>query len=232
MKAPTKILLVEDDTTLAMIVADTLQREKFDVVTATDGVKGLECFKAFDIGLVIADVMMPLMDGFTMVREIRTLDARVPVLFLTAKSQIEDVVEGFDIGGNDYLRKPFKILELVARVKALLRTVVPRSAELCYIGRYIFNPQAQTLTLPQVGTVQLSHIEACLLRQLYDNINENVSSDSLERILWNRQNLWSRNSLHGFIHKLRHYLRHDPAVKILNQRGIGYKLVCVSTIVE
>ena len=129
-----RILLVEDDSTLSMIVSETLQRDGFEVLTAGDGEDGLRKFTRHGADLIIADVMMPRMDGFEMGRRIRQLDRNVPLLFLTAKSEIDDIVEGFELGGNDYLKKPFKMLELIVRIKALLRRNVREEDNLFEIG--------------------------------------------------------------------------------------------------
>lgn len=120
-----KILFVEDEKDLTLIVADTLREQGYDIITAADGIEGLEKFKAEAADIVVADVMMPKMDGFTMAKEIRKLSPTVPLLFLTAKSTIDDVEEGFEIGANDYLKKPFELRELIVRIKALLRRHTP-----------------------------------------------------------------------------------------------------------
>lgn len=120
-----KILFVEDEKDLTLIVADTLRGQGYDIITAADGIEGLEKFKAEAADIVVADVMMPKMDGFTMAKEIRKLSPTVPLLFLTAKSTIDDVEEGFEIGANDYLKKPFELRELIVRIKALLRRHTP-----------------------------------------------------------------------------------------------------------
>lgn len=219
-----KILLVEDDDTLSMIVADTLRRDGFEVMVATDGARGLEKFVAHRPDIVVADVMMPRLDGFEMARKIRQMDSIVPILFLTAKSSIEDIVEGFGLGGNDYLKKPFKMLELIVRIKALLRRVVqPEKLEIS-IGNYTLNIAAQTLECSGKSSIELSLIELKLLKELAENVGHTVDTTVLVTYIWQRDDQWSRNSLHGFIFKLRHYLRHDPAISIINQRGIGYML--------
>lgn len=116
-----KILFVEDEEDLTLIVSDTLRGQGYDIITAADGIQGLEKFKSEGADIVVADVMMPKMDGFTMAKEIRKLSPTVPLLFLTAKSTIDDVEQGFEIGANDYLKKPFELRELIVRIKALLR---------------------------------------------------------------------------------------------------------------
>lgn len=220
-----KILLVEDEADLALIVADTLREQGYDVDTASDGVSGLCRFMDGGADIVVADVMMPRMDGFTMARNIRKVSPAVPLLFLTAKSAVSDVEEGFEIGANDYLKKPFELRELIVRIKALLRhygteRTAPRK---CRIGSYIFDQAAQTLTVEGEVTI-LSNFEALILHRLVKDMGKTVDASDLMLSLWQRDDPSNRNSLHGYIHKLRRLLRHDPAVNIINQRGFGYML--------
>ena len=219
-----RILLVEDDSTLSMIVSETLQRDGFEVLTAGDGEDGLRKFTRHGADLIIADVMMPRMDGFEMGRRIRQLDRNVPLLFLTAKSEIDDIVEGFELGGNDYLKKPFKMLELIVRIKALLRRNVREEDNLFEIGSYTLDLSTQVLSHKDNGGIELSLIEAKLLRELIVNVGHTVDASTMMQLIWQRDDPYSRNSLHGFIHKLRNYLRHDQSISLINQRGIGYML--------
>lgn len=219
-----RILLVEDDPTLAMIISETLQRDGFAVTTADDGEAGLSRYARDGADLIIADVMMPKMDGFDMARSIRRLAPDVPLIFLTARSEIGDIVEGFESGANDYLKKPFKMLELIVRIKALLRRNLPRADAIFSIGSYTLDMNTQTLSAPGHSPTALSAIEARLLKVLAENACTTVDAPALMLLIWQRDDPHSRNSLHGFIHKLRHYLRHDPAISIINQRGIGYML--------
>lgn len=219
-----RILLVEDDSTLLMIVSETLQRDGFEVLTAGDGEDGLRKFTRHGADLIIADVMMPRMDGFEMGRRIRQLDRNVPLLFLTAKSEIDDIVEGFELGGNDYLKKPFKMLELIVRIKALLRRNVREEDNLFEIGAYTLDLSTQVLSHKDNGGIELSLIEAKLLRELIVNVGHTVDASTMMQLIWQRDDPYSRNSLHGFIHKLRNYLRHDQSISLINQRGIGYML--------
>ena len=147
------ILLVEDDSTLSMIISETLQRDGFDVLTADNGEDGLKQFTRHGADLIIADVMMPRMDGFEMGRKIRQINRNVPLLFLTAKSEIDDIVEGFELGGNDYLKKPFKMLELIVRIKALLRRNVHDEDNRFEIGKYTLDLSMQMLSHPDKGIV-------------------------------------------------------------------------------
>lgn len=223
-----RILLVEDDTTLSMIIAETLQRYGFDVATADNGEKGLSHFVKNGADLIIADVMMPKMDGFTLGRKIRQINRDVPLLYLTAKSNINDIVEGFETGGNDYLKKPFQMMELIMRIKALLRKNIAAGDTIYTIGRYILNLSTQTLEYPGIFSTKLSFIETKILKELCINVGHTVEADTLMKLVWQRDDLYSRNSLHGFIQKIRHYLRHDPNIVLLNQRGIGYMLTIIN----
>ena len=221
-----KILFVEDEEDLTLIVADTLRGQGYEVIKAADGIAGLEKFKSEGADIVVADVMMPKMDGFSMAKEIRKLSPTVPLLFLTAKSTIDDVEEGFEIGANDYLKKPFELRELIVRIKALLRRYKPNRGEdiIFSIGRYFFNVTTQTLSL-EGQSVELSHFEAKILERLATNIGKTVDASELMIAVWQRDEPSNRNSLHGYIHKLRRALRHDPSISIINQRGFGYMLV-------
>ncbi len=221
-----KILFVEDEEDLTLIVADTLRGQGYEVVTAVDGVVGLEKFKTEAADIVVADVMMPKMDGFTMAKEIRKLSPTVPLLFLTAKSTIDDVEQGFEIGANDYLKKPFELRELIVRIKALLRRYGDnRTEDMQFaIGLYTFNVTTQTLACGDKET-ELSHFEAKILERLAINIGRTVNASELMIAVWQRDEQSNRNSLHGYIHKLRRALRYDPSISIINQRGFGYMLV-------
>ncbi len=226
-----KILFVEDEEDLTLIVADTLRGQGYDVITAADGIEGLEKFKTETADIVVADVMMPKMDGFTMAKEIRKLSPTVPLLFLTAKSTIDDIEEGFEIGANDYLKKPFELRELIVRIKALLRRYnTNRGEDIKFsIGRYIFNVTTQTLSLGG-QSMELSHFEAKILERLATSIGKTVDASELMIAVWQRDEPSNRNSLHGYIHKLRRALRHDPSIAIINQRGFGYMLTIKATV--
>ena len=220
-----KILFVEDERDLSLIVCDTLRQQGYDVVAAFDGIEGLAKYKTEGADLIVADVMMPRLDGFAMAKEIRRLSANVPIIFLTAKSTIDDVEEGFGIGANDYLKKPFELRELLVRIKALLRNKANSLAEnVTYdIGGYKFDATNQLLIFNEKGTV-ISNIEARILEKLASNIGKTVDASELMIAVWGRDEVSNRNSLHGYIHKLRRAFRHDPNICIINQRGVGYML--------
>lgn len=218
-----RILFVEDDDTLAMIVVETLRRDGFEVFTASDGEEGLLRYSRLKPDIIVADVMMPKMDGFEMARKIRQIDKNVPLLFLTAKSEIDDIVTGFELGGNDYLKKPFRMLELIVRIKALLRRNIHEEDDAYPVGDYILRTDTQTLTNAD-KSIELSSIETRLLKELIVNKGHTVEASALMVLIWQRDDPYSRNSLHGFIHKLRQYLSSDNSISIINQRGIGYML--------
>lgn len=225
-----KVLLVEDEHTLAMIIKDTLEGQGFLIHTAADGEEGLRLFFDLRPDVLVADVMMPRMDGFEMVRRIRQTDRRTPVLFLTARSAVNDVVEGFELGANDYLKKPFGMQELIVRIKALMGracTYTPpaESEQILYeIGRYQLDTRRQLLL--HEGTEQeLSHREAGILRLLCQNRNCVVNMRDILLDLWGDDSFFNQRSLHVFITKLRHKLAKDDHIRIINVRGIGYKLI-------
>lgn len=223
MKA--KILFVEDERDLSLIVCDTLRQQGYEVAAAFDGIGGLAEYRAAGADLVVADVMMPRMDGFAMAKEIRRTSPDVPIIFLTAKSTIDDVEQGFDIGANDYLKKPFELRELLVRIKALLRNKAtsPGASSTYVIGGYRFDSTGQLLIFNGKET-EISNIEARLLEKLAANIGRTVDASALMIAVWGRDEVSNRNSLHGYIHKLRRALRHDPDIRIVNQRGLGYML--------
>lgn len=225
-----KVLLVEDEQTLAMIIKNTLEGQGFLIHTAADGEEGLHLFFDLRPDVLVADVMMPRMDGFEMVRRIRQTDRHTPVLFLTARSAVNDVVEGFELGANDYLKKPFGMQELIVRIKALMGracTYTPsaESEQILYeIGRYQLDTRRQLLL--HEGTEQeLSHREAGILRLLCQNRNCVVNMRDILLDLWGDDSFFNQRSLHVFITKLRHKLAKDDHIRIINVRGIGYKLI-------
>lgn len=165
-----------------------------------------------------------------MAKEIRKLSPAVPLLFLTAKSTIDDVEEGFAIGANDYLKKPFELRELIVRIKSLLRRYdTDRGEDIKYsLGSYIFNVSTQTLSL-NGQSVELSHFEARILELLAANIGKTVDASELMIAVWQRDEPSNRNSLHGYIHKLRRTLLQDTSISIINRRGFGYMLTVDNT---
>ncbi len=222
------ILLVEDELTLGMIISDTLAENGFTMHTASNGEEGLRLFFELRPDVLVADVMMPKMDGFEMARRIRQSDKHTPILFLTARSAINDVVEGFELGGNDYLKKPFGMQELIIRIKALLGKASHFSEEVNLthyeIGHYLFHPIEQTLLYAGIKQ-ELSHRESEILKRLCDNRNQIVKTQDVLLDLWGDDSFFNSRSLHVFITKLRHKLSQDKQIRIVNIRGIGYKLI-------
>lgn len=228
-KEKINVLLVEDELTLAMIIKDTLEESGFKIHTAGDGEEGLRLFFDIRSDVLVADVMMPRMDGFEMVRRIRQTDKQTPVLFLTARSSINDVVEGFELGANDYLKKPFGMQELIIRIKALLGKAfsfdeVEKKATRFEIGNYLFDSVTQILSYAGLKQ-ELSHRESEILKRLSENRNQVVNTQNVLLELWGDDSFFNSRSLHVFITKLRHKLAQDERIRIVNVRGIGYKLI-------
>ncbi len=221
------LLFIEDEASLALIVKDSLEARGFEVRHAPDGEAGLRLFREQTPDVVIADVMMPKLDGFSLAEQIRRENATVPIIFLTARSQTADVVRGFELGGNDYLRKPFSMDELIVRVRALLQRapVVVAPAGPLTIGNYSFDYPRQCLTHADGTTETLSSREAELLKRLYDQRNQILERTAVLRELWGDDTFFNGRSLDVFITRLRRYLRLDPRLQIVNVRGIGYKLL-------
>lgn len=226
----TRILLIEDEATLRLIIGETLEQEGYEVSTARDGEEGLLLLRQQTPHLVVTDIMMPHLDGFALVKELRKTHPSVPVLFLSARTGAQDVVTGFELGGNDYLKKPFGMAELLIRIKVLLnRALVPPSRihESIRIGKYDFNPVNQSLVFngEESSRQTLSNREAEILRRLCESNPQILEMRQLLIEFWGDDSLYNARCLHVFITKLRHKLSSDPAVSILNVRGVGYKLV-------
>ena len=233
MSETINILLAEDERTLAMIIKDTLDGQGFQVTVAGDGEEALALFHSHKPDVIVADVMMPRLDGFEMVKRIRKTDQLTPIIFLTARSAVGDVVHGFEMGANDYLKKPFGMQELIVRIKALLGracTVMQQPVESevtrFTIGQFLFDAVVQRLTHVPTGTrAELSYRESEILHRLCLHPSEVVTSQSLLLELWGDDSFFNNKSLHVFITKLRHRLAQDPSLRIVNVRGIGYKLI-------
>ncbi len=226
MAEPTKILLAEDEVALGTIVKESLETRGFEVSYAKDGEEAKKLYETNKPELLVLDVMMPKKDGFTLVKEIRKVDDRIPIIFLSAKSRTEDVVEGFGYGANDYLKKPFSMEELIVRIKALLERKQGMSAsEDVEIGQYLFNFSKQVLSFDG-SEIMLTHREAQLLNELYRHKNELTERTLILNTLWGNDDFFSARSMDVFITKLRKKLTLDSEIQIMNVRGYGYKLVC------
>ncbi|MBJ7880309.1 response regulator transcription factor [Gelidibacter salicanalis] len=227
MNKPITILLAEDEPALGHIIKESLETRNFKVLLCDNGEKAKHVYQEQKPELLVLDVMMPKKDGFTLAKEIRTLDRTIPIIFLTAKSQTKDVVEGFTIGGNDYLKKPFSMEELIVRINNLLeRTNLQKTTEILTLGDYTFNFPKQTLKLRNDGITQLTHREAQLLFHLIKNKNQVLDRKLILNKLWGDDDFFNGRSMDVFISKLRKKLSADEKIQILNVRGFGYKLIC------
>ncbi len=227
-----KILLVEDDPNLGLLLQDYLQlKGKFDVVLCTDGEEGLKAFTKHNFDLCILDVMMPKKDGFTLGKDIRKVNERVPIIFATAKAMMEDKASAYDLGGDDYITKPFRIEELLLRINALLKRVSTKENTInepvqtqFEIGNYTFDYTTQLIHFN--GQQQkLSTKEAELLQLLCLKKNTVLTREEALLSIWHDDNYFNGRSMDVFLSKLRKYLREDPKVEILNVHGKGYKLL-------
>ncbi len=222
-----KILLAEDEPALGMIVRESLESRGFEVVFCEDGAQAKIAYENNKPDLLVLDVMMPKLDGFSLVKELRKRDQYIPIIFLTAKSRTEDVVEGFGYGANDYLKKPFSMEELIVRIEALLnRKNTQKISHEQVIGEFLFDCQKQTLThRPSQTTENLTHREAMLLNALANNMNELTDREMILKSLWGSDDFFNARSMDVFISKLRKKLSQDSRIQIINVRGYGYKLV-------
>lgn len=227
MNKTTTILLAEDEPALGMIIKESLETRNFKVLLCENGEKAFEVYKTQQPELLVLDVMMPKKDGFTLAKDIRAIDDTVPIIFLTAKSQTRDVVEGFTIGGNDYLKKPFSMEELIARINNLLhRSQIQKTSEIIQLGEYTFDFPKQTLQFKDELRIQLTHREAHLLFHLIKNKNQVLDRSLILNKLWGNDDFFNARSMDVFITKLRKKLSEDESIQILNVRGFGYKLIC------
>jgi len=221
------ILLAEDEPALGLIIKESLETRNFKVLLCQNGEKAFEIYKNKQPELLVLDVMMPKKDGFTLAKEVRIIDKTIPIIFLTAKSQTQDVVEGFTIGGNDYLKKPFSMEELIVRINNLLnKTKLQKTTEILLFGQYKFNFPKQLLQYKNEDEIQLTHRESHLLFHLLKNKNQVLDRSLILNKLWGNDDFFNARSMDVFITKLRKKLKKDETVQIINVRGFGYKLVC------
>ncbi len=226
MNRTIKILLAEDEPVLGQIVKESLETRNFEVLICEDGETAYRTYVSEKPELLVLDVMMPKKDGFTLAKEIRHENKHIPIIFLTAKSQTKDVVEGFEHGGNDYLKKPFSMEELIVRIHALLnRNTLTRSNSHITIGEYVFNYTKQQLVLGEEQQV-LTHREAELLYHLAQKRNDVTDRSQILKKIWGDDDFFNARSMDVFITKLRKKLNKDENVQIVNIRGYGYKLIC------
>jgi DNA-binding response OmpR family regulator len=220
-----KIVLAEDEAALGQIIKESLETRDFEVTLCENGEKAFQAYTSEAPDILVLDVMMPKKDGFTLAKEIRAIDDTIPIIFLTAKSQTQDVVEGFSIGGNDYLKKPFSMEELIVRIQNLIsRTKDQKSAKVLEVGAYTFDFPKQQLKFKNEEPAQLTHREAHLLFHLIKNKNQVLDRSLILNKLWGTDDFFSARSMDVFITKLRKKLKKDISIQIINVRGYGYKL--------
>ena len=223
-----KVLYAEDEGFLGKIVKESLESRGFDVCMESDGAKVLASFSRMQPDVCVLDVMLPNKDGFEIAEEIRHLDEKVPILFVTAKSRTEDVVKGFTLGGNDYIRKPFSMEELIVRIHNVFRNKegngAPSSAEGVTIGKYHFQLKRQTLRLGEVER-KLSYRENELLKFLYESRDTIIDRRDILNLLWGNDSFFNSRNLDVYITKLRSYLKGDESLEILTIKGVGYRFI-------
>ena len=228
MKKNTSILLVEDDMNLGFVIQDNLKMNGYQVRLCQDGKSGLKAFGESNYNLCLLDVMLPKKDGFSLAGDIRKIDSEVPIIFLTAKTMIEDKIKGFNVGADDYITKPFSTEELILRIEAILRRSSDSSEKSTSgyeIGVFTYDPTNYTLTHPD-GNRKLTKKEAEILKLLCEHKGKVLERDLVLNIVWGDDNYFNGRSLDVFITKLRKYLKSDGEVKITNIHGVGFRLEC------
>lgn len=224
----TKILYVEDELFLGKIVKESLETRGFEVIMESDGAKATELFKKSKPDICVLDIMLPDKDGFTIADEIRNIDEEVPIIFLTAKTQTEDVVKGFTLGGNDYIRKPFSMEELIVRIQHVLRHKIEGPQKLTgdsvTMGKYHFQLNRQVLNDGKADR-KLSYRENELLKLLYEHRDKMIDRRDILNLLWGNDSFFNSRNPDVYITKRRSYLREDPSLEIITIKGIGYRFV-------
>jgi DNA-binding response OmpR family regulator len=224
----TKVFYVEDELFLGKIVKESLESRGFEVIMENDGAKATTLFKKAEPDICVLDIMLPNKDGFTIADEIRNLDEDVPIIFLTAKTQTEDVVKGFTLGGNDYIRKPFSMEELIVRIQNALKNKSEGTQKIsggsAAIGKYYFQLNRQILSIGKEEK-KLSYRESELLKLLYENRDKIIDRKDILNLLWGNDSFFNSRNLDVYITKLRSYLKEDPSVEIITIKGIGYRFV-------
>ncbi|MEQ8474175.1 MAG: response regulator transcription factor [Marinoscillum sp.] len=224
MKLP-KLLFLEDEPSLARIVSESLTSADFSVTHVLNGQEGLNLFHNSHFDICVVDVMMPELDGLTFVKELRKTNKKVPIIFLTAKSMTEDVVKGYKEGGNDYLKKPFSLEELILRIKELLKRTYGEPQSELPIGHYLFYPVQQELWLNDQFITKLSYRETQLLHLLAQHKDQVLDRKICLLELWGDDSFFQARTMDVYISKLRKHLSQDQNVEIMNVRGVGYKLI-------
>jgi len=226
MEQQIRVLLTEDDKNLGTILKAYLEAKGFPTELCTDGREGLERFKREEFQFCILDVMMPVMDGFALAAEIRKLDQKVPLLFLTAKTMQEDKLHGFELGADDYLTKPFSMEELLLRMKAIIRRTAEDAVRPTHfeLGSFTFDYNRQILKNKE-GETKLTSKEAELLRLLCENMNKVLDRSVALNKIWFDDSYFNARSMDVYVTKLRKYFKTDPKIELMNVHGVGFKLV-------
>ena len=227
MEEKLRILLCEDDENLGMLTREYLQAKGYNVDLYADGESGYKAFLKGKYDICVFDIMMPKKDGFQLAQEVRTVNSEVPIIFLTAKTLKEDILEGFKIGADDYITKPFSMEELVLRIEAILRRVKGKKSRentVYHIGRFTFDTQKQLLTIGEKQT-KLTTKENELLALLCSHANEILQRDFALKTIWIDDNYFNARSMDVYITKLRKHLKDDDQIEIINIHGQGYKLI-------
>lgn len=223
-----KVLYVEDEVFLGKIVKESLESRGFEVVMAEDGGVVVSLFKTEHPDICVLDVMLPNKSGFELAAEIRSIDETVPLIFLTAKTQTEDVVQGFKLGGNDYIRKPFSMEELIVRIENALRVKKEghnvQVQDVISLGRYQYNTNRQVLLNGSLER-KLSYRESELLKYLWCNRENVIDRREILNLLWGNDSFFNSRNLDVYITRLRNYLKDDPSLEIITIKGIGYRFV-------
>ena len=224
----TRILLAEDDSNLGILLNNYLRAKEYETSLFVNGILALKAFDEEHFNLCILDIMMPEMDGITLAKELRKINPLIPIIFLTAKNQKEDVLEGFRSGADDYITKPFSMEELLYRIQAILKRTTDTSSyskeDHYVIGQYIFDPLKQLLTMGD-QQIRLTTKESELLELLCRHTNEVLERNFALKSIWIDDNYFNARSMDVYITRLRKYLKKDPSVRILNVHGKGYKLI-------
>lgn len=221
-----KLLVAEDDPNLGTILKAYLTQKGYTVVWAKDGNEALENFEKEDVDACILDVMMPAKDGYTVAKEIRKVDKKVPIIFLTAKNLEQDKLKGFEVGADDYITKPFSMEELLARLNATMRRSFNEDRpdkNLFRIGEFTFDYVHQTLSIGD-NVQRLTAKECDLLRIFAINFNQLVDRNTTLQKIWRDDSYFAARSMDVYITKLRKYLKADPSIEIVNVHGVGFKL--------
>ncbi|HNP21621.1 MAG TPA: response regulator transcription factor [Panacibacter sp.] len=224
-----KVLYVEDETFLGKIVMETLEGRGFEVSMETDGARALDAFRASQPDICVLDIMLPNRNGFEIAEDIRALNDDIPIIFLTAKTQTEDVVKGFRTGGNDYIRKPFSMEELIVRIENALRvkkedTKAAANSRIIEIGCYRFNTNRQLLVFNS-DERKLSYRESELLKYLWQNRQNIIDRKDILNAIWGNDSFFNSRNLDVYITKMRGYLKEDPSLEILTIKAVGYRFV-------